>query len=93
MSELEAWDAQVPERPCPLCNAPGTYHRQMRSAPRTRIGGEGSNRQIMDMRRSFDERFHKSGGADDCRHRHGDAFDDSLRGGAVKKIKEKLGNA
>ena len=87
LADLDAYDAKL-KAGCPLCNESGTCRRVITKAPLARMGGEGSARQIVDMKRSFKERFWKGGGADDVRHKHGDAFDDSLRGAAVTRIKE-----
>ena len=88
--DLEAFDAKA-ALGCPLCGSVGTYRRVITKAPMMRMSGEGSDRQIVDMKRSFQNKFWKGGGADDVRHKHPEAFSDSLRGAAVSKIKEKLG--
>lgn len=53
----------------------------------SRIGGEGSDRQIKALKSSFRERFVKKE-MDDVRHKHGDAFTDAVRGAAVERIKK-----
>lgn len=91
-ADVEAWDAAAAIGPCPLCKTAGTYRRIIgNKAPAGRVGGEGSTRQVVDMRKSLDERFWKKE-ADDVRHRHPEAFNDSIRGAAVKRIKEGIGN-
>lgn len=73
---------------CPNCDSEN-YQRYFSTPPMMRIGGENSDRQIDAMRRSFNERFVKKE-LDDVRHKHGLAIDDSLRGGAVGKIKKEI---
>lgn len=90
LADLDAFDEKL-NAECPLCARPNVCRRVITKAPLTRMGGEGSTRQIHDMRRSFQERFWKGGGADEVRHKHGEAFDDALRGAAVTKIKEQKG--
>ena len=50
----------------------------------TRIGGNGSDREIASMQKSFRERFMKVE-ADDVREKHGASFDESLRAGDIKR--------
>lgn len=71
---------------CERCEKPHV-RRVYINAPAFRVGGEGSPRSVGAMRRSYDERFVKSGELDQIRHKHGDAFDDSLRAGAIGRIK------
>ena len=56
----------------------------------SRIGGEGSDRQISSMQQSFRQRFMKKG-IDDVKHKFPE-FEDSLRGGEAARIKKKLGD-
>ena len=50
----------------------------------TRVGGEGSDRQISSMKKSFREHFVKNE-LDDVRHKHGRAIDESLAAGEIKR--------
>lgn len=72
---------------CPECKEQ-TYKEVWTKAPMGRIGGSGSERDIKAMQQSFQQRFAKSGEMDDIRHKHGTAFDDSIRGAAVERIKD-----
>jgi len=73
---------------CPNCDN-GVLRVVFTKAPMGRVGGEGSDRSIASMRRSFNERFVKKD-IDDVRNKHGKLFDDSIRGAAVDRIKGKL---
>jgi putative FmdB family regulatory protein len=70
---------------CPSCG--DVMERVWLKAPMTRIGGEGSDRQIESMKRSFNEHFvgHEM---DDIRHKHGRLFDESLASAAARRIKD-----
>jgi hypothetical protein len=71
------------------CSCPGgVISRVFVKAPMGRVGADGSDRQLGDMKRSFNERFIKSGEMDAVRHKHGDDFNDSLVSAAVKRVKE-----
>ena len=72
------------EMKCPNCEA--EMHKVYLKSPAFRMGGEGSDRQIASMQKSFRERFKKKE-ADDIRHKHGKDFDDSLAHGEVRRIK------
>jgi hypothetical protein len=77
---------------CPACNDnTGSYKETWTKAPMARIGGSGSERDIAAMQKDCRERFVKSGEMDDIRHRHGSAFDDSIRGAAIERIKDAKG--
>jgi len=78
-------DPEVWSQECPECKY-GWLHRVWRKAPAGRIGGEGSDRQIKSMQKSFRERFFKKG-IDDVRHKHGSAIDESIRGAEIDRIK------
>ncbi len=79
---------------CPSCgDETGAYREIFTKAPLGRVGGPGSDRDIAAMQQSFREHFQKSGEADEVRHKHGSAFDDSIRGAAAEKIKQNLGTA
>ena len=82
LSEIEGWT-----RVCPTCSGEVERLTVPLSAPALHIDGNNYGAQISKMKRSFNERFVKSGEIDDVRHKHGVAFDDSLRGAAVEKIK------
>lgn len=71
--------------PCPDCEKDS--RRAYVRAPLTRTGGEGSDRQISSMKRSFRQRFVKKE-IDDIRHKHGNLFDESLVSKAVDRIKK-----
>jgi len=49
-----------------------------------RVGGNGSDRQIASMKKSFRKHFvdHE---LDDVRHKHGSAIDESLRAGEIRR--------
>lgn len=51
------------------------------------LGAEGSDRQIAAMKNDYQRRFVKKE-IDDVRHKHGAAFDQSLAGAAVQRIKD-----
>ena len=86
VGERNIKEGDNPEPPCPNCGS-GNLKRVWLKAPAMRMGGDGSNRSIASMKKSFNERFIKKE-IDDVRHRHGDVFNDSLRGGAVERIKK-----
>ena len=54
-------------------------------APSLRMGGRSA--EMSSLKRSCDQRFVKSGEMDQVRHKHGEAFDESLMAGAVKRAK------
>ena len=88
------FEEQVPmsecgdKQDCPVCER-NSGVRAYRTAPLTRTGGEGSDRDISAMQKSFRERFVKKE-LDDVRHKHGKAIDDSLaQTGVARKIKGK----
>lgn len=65
----------------------GTFREVWLKAPGVgTLGAEGSDRQVVALRRSYRQRFVKKE-LDDVRHRHGRAVDDALRGAAVRRIK------
>lgn len=87
LSDLDAYDYSL-KVACPLCHESGVCRRVLLRAPMTRMGGDGSDRQITAMKKASRERFFKSGEADQVRHKHGSELDDSIRGAAVERIKD-----
>lgn len=87
LDDLEAYDYSL-KAECPLCREPDVCRRVLLRAPMTRMGGDGSDRQIAAMQKASRERFFKSGEADQVRHKHGSELDDSIRGAAVERIKD-----
>lgn len=71
---------------CPKCQG-DHWHRTFKKAPPGRIKGDHAH-ETGRMQQSLRERFVRTGGMDEVRHKHGSAFDDSLRGAAVDRIKE-----
>jgi len=71
------------------CDCGGKVKRIFVRASFVRVGGEGSDRQIAAMQKSFKERFYKKD-ADDLRHKHGAVFEDAQRSAALKRIKDGL---
>lgn len=75
---------------CPSCEAElqkvFTLQSQMgRPAFAGKVKDEA--KENADMKQSFHERFIKSGEMDQCRHKHGKLFDQSLVSAAAKRIK------
>jgi len=56
-----------------------------------KFGWAGSDSEIKAMRKDFDRRFVRGAEIDEVRHKHGEAFDDSLRSAAVKRFKDGKG--
>ena len=72
------------------CDCGGDASRIWIKAPASSlIGPEGSDMHIKAMQKSFRERFVKKD-RDDLLHKHGSDFSDSLRCGAIDKIKKGL---
>lgn len=71
---------------CPNCE--DADMERMVSAPNLSFTKKGSSEDFAGMRKSFKERFVKSGEADQVAHRFGSAYHDAIRGGAVDKIKK-----
>lgn len=78
--DLEKWRGV-----CDQCGRK-ELRRVFRNAPATKIGGKDSAREINAMKRSFDQRFVKSGEMDQVRHKHGSTFDESLAAGATRRL-------
>ena len=74
---------------CPNCED-GEMHIAFLKPILGRMGGDNSDRSVSSMKRSFNERFVKKE-IDEVRHKYGVLFDDSLRSGAVQRIKKELG--
>lgn len=71
---------------CPNCEE-HNMERVWRSAPSIRMGNDSSDHNIAKMKKSFHERFVKSGEMDQVRHKHGKLFDQSLVSAAADRIK------
>ena len=82
-------DKAPPKLNCYRCKV-GGLKRVIVSAPGSWVGGEGSDDQINRMRKDF--RSHQRKQDDQVRHKHGEAYDDAIRGGAVDRIKKQLGD-
>lgn len=71
---------------CPQCGK--MMRHAWLSAPNSnQLGPEGSDRSVKAMRHSFKQRFIKKE-IDDVRHKHGEAFDDSLLSTAAQRIRD-----
>jgi len=71
---------------CPNCDN-GVLRVVFMKAPMGRAGGDGSDRSIASMRKSFNERFVKKE-LTDLRHKFGSVIDDSILGGGIQKVKK-----
>ena len=74
------------EYSCPHCDS--SMKRVWIKAPGiNQIGPDGSDSAIKAVQQECRERFIKKE-IDDVRHKHGDAIDDAIKGGAIKRIKD-----
>lgn len=72
-------------QPCPECLS--HCGRAYLAAPFTRVGGEGSDRSIKAMKKSFKQRF-VTKELTDCRHKFGNTMDESFVSAAAQRIKD-----
>jgi len=84
-SDLVPMSEYQKPQPCPKCGT--SCGRIWLEPPMVRHGGEGSDRQIASMKKSFKNRFVKKE-LDDLRHRFGNNLDESFVSAAAGKIKE-----
>lgn len=78
---------------CPNCGGDKTGKRIIDGCPATRVGGEGSDRQIELMQASFRQKYMKEG-IDDTKHKFGEKeVNQSLIGAELsRRISEKKGD-